>query len=104
MTDTTRSIRERLAESLPTLVGNAVDAILATAPKPDADLKEGQAVGKVAIANLQALMKLTDWVAAQELAEARDAERLAGLETAQALLAEAEARVARSKREEEDDG
>jgi hypothetical protein len=102
MTDTAKSIREKLAETLPTLVGNAVDAILATAPKPDADLKEGQALGKVAIANLQALMKLTDWVAAHELAEARDAERLAGLETAQALLAEVEARVARTEGEEDD--
>jgi hypothetical protein len=102
MADTAKSIRETLASSLPQLVANAVDAILATAPHPDGDLKEEQAVGKVAIANLQALMKLTDWVAAQELAEARDAERLAGLETAQALLADAKARV--GGLDEEDDG
>jgi hypothetical protein len=101
MTDTAKSIRETLASSLPQLVANAVDAILATAPHPDGDLKEEQAVGKVAIANLQALMKLTDWVAAQELAEARDAERIAGLETAQALLAEAKARVAGLEEEDE---
>ncbi len=102
MADTAKSIRETLASSLPQLVANAVDAILATAPHPDGDLKEEQAVGKVAIANLQALMKLTDWVAAQELAEARDAQRLAGLETAQALLADAKARV--GGLDEEDDG
>jgi hypothetical protein len=101
MTDTAKSIRDKLAEALPTLVGNAVDAILATAPKKDGDLKEEQAVGKVAIANLQALMKLTDWVAEQELAEARDAERLAGLETARSLMAEAKARVAGLEEEDE---
>jgi hypothetical protein len=102
MSDFARSIRERLATALPTLVGNAVDAILATKPVPDGDLKEGQAVGKVAIANLQALMKLTDWVAAQELAEARDAERLAGLEAAHALLADATARVGRFDGEDDE--
>lgn len=101
MADTAKSIRDKLASALPQLVANAVDAILATAPHPDGDLKEEQAVGKVAIANLQALMKLTDWVAAQELAEALDAERLAGLSSAQALLAEARARVGGPETEDE---
>jgi len=85
--DHLKPVRERLAQTLPKMLSDAVDTLLAAQPAAGSDLKTAQAASKAAIANLQALMKLTEWVAAQESADARHEETRAMLATAHARLA-----------------
>lgn len=101
LADGLKSVRSTLARGLPAAVEQLVGRLLAheeAGPGGDGpeDSRAFHAEGRAAVAHIQALLKLCDWVLAGDAADADDIRVREALEAARArmgrLVAEAEAR------------
>jgi hypothetical protein len=99
LADGLKSVRATLARGLPAAVEQLVHRLLAheeAGPDGD-DARAFHAEGRAAVAHIQSLLKLCDWVLAGDAADAEDATVRAALEAARErmgrLVAEAERRA-----------